>query len=288
MEPTRFHVLLETLAFAQRHGIVNQLWAHEGVAEALVDSHKFLVDADALMSSEQLPLFGWSLVEKNLFRMPFDHLLIEVPNWNDEAGDGTAFFHASQLIGAAYDQHGAEVSRGPDDVQVLVTWMRLIRDARDRRSKFIGLPAMFWLDMSSTVVTEYDWVRTESKDWTLDAAHALMDIIRHVLLAFVALVNSKSVLVTNRQSPAKLNKARLRRGLPPIYEHTVVDLPARELSSRVDLGGTHASPRLHWRRGHFRRWKEGVIPVSPCLVGSIEDGLIAHLYQCSGGRRTHA
>jgi hypothetical protein len=33
-------------------------------------------------------------------------------------------------------------------------------------------------------------------------------------------------------------------------------------------GGTHASPRLHWRRGHVRRLANGKITnVRPTLVG---------------------
>ena len=42
----------------------------------------------------------------------------------------------------------------------------------------------------------------------------------------------------------------------------------------LSLGGTHASPRMHWRRGHFRRQPIGtglidykIIWLEPCLIG---------------------
>lgn len=53
-----------------------------------------------------------------------------------------------------------------------------------------------------------------------------------------------------------------------IGEHFTVARP------RGDVGATHASPRLHWRRGHFRRQRIGemrtaqkLIWIEPCLVG---------------------
>lgn len=43
-------------------------------------------------------------------------------------------------------------------------------------------------------------------------------------------------------------------------------------------GGTHASPRLHWRRGHIRHLAQRTTWVRPTLVGSSDAGIIAHDY----------
>jgi hypothetical protein len=67
---------------------------------------------------------------------------------------------------------------------------------------------------------------------------------------------------------------RLKREVRKIDKHGkfVADQPKR------DLGGTHASPRLHWRRGHFRNQAYGMglkerkqIWIEPMLIGAEGD-----------------
>lgn len=56
--------------------------------------------------------------------------------------------------------------------------------------------------------------------------------------------------------------------------------PAGHVLHRV--GGTHASPRLHWRRGHIRHLRSGrKVPVRPTLVGLAERGFIDKDYAVS-------
>lgn len=63
-------------------------------------------------------------------------------------------------------------------------------------------------------------------------------------------------------SPVKLNKKRAKRGKPPLYEYKVLDIVADVLqgpvsASKPHQGGSHASPRMHKRRGHVRRLTSG-------------------------------
>jgi Protein of unknown function (DUF2786) len=54
---------------------------------------------------------------------------------------------------------------------------------------------------------------------------------------------------------------------------------AAMLRAPVAIGGTHASPRLHWRRGHIRRLPSGeCTQVRPCLVGHKSLGQIEKDY----------
>jgi len=75
-----------------------------------------------------------------------------------------------------------------------------------------------------------------------------------------------------------VNLRRERDGKKPIFEYRVLTLaPAEQI--RAALGGTHASPRLHWRRGHLRTLPtERIVPVKPCLVGAVEHGCIVKDY----------
>jgi hypothetical protein len=64
---------------------------------------------------------------------------------------------------------------------------------------------------------------------------------------------------------------RLKREVPRIDRHGKFTAD----QARRAQGGTHASPRLHWRRGHFRNQPYGVglrerkqIWIEPCLIGA--------------------
>lgn len=123
-----------------------------------------------------------------------------------------------------------------------------------------------------------------SDEHTQNHAQHFWETIRGLVIA----LNSKSVgAETVRTSRQVLRAAARRREWCPV-EHKSVSLilPGNTYKSG-DRIGTHNSPRMHWRRGHFRRLDGRVIPVSPCIVGTAGTGVITHEYKAklaSGGR----
>lgn len=90
--------------------------------------------------------------------------------------------------------------------------------------------------------------------------------------ALIGLLNAKGV--EQRITPPRhaLNKRRIAAGKQPIGEIREVMIKVGSQSyypsGREEKGG-HASPRLHWRRGHIRRLPSGELThVRPCLVGN--------------------
>jgi len=75
------------------------------------------------------------------------------------------------------------------------------------------------------------------------------------------------------------NRRKLAEGKLPSYDwHTVTIKPAQ--SRAEPQGVTHASPRLHDRRGHLRRLKTGKnVWVKPCKVGDASRGTVFKDYQ---------
>ena len=75
------------------------------------------------------------------------------------------------------------------------------------------------------------------------------------------------------------NKRKIAQGKLPSYEwRTVVIEPTKPKSE--SKGGTHASPRLHDRRGHLRRLQNGKnVWVRSCKVGDASKGVIFHDYK---------
>lgn len=79
--------------------------------------------------------------------------------------------------------------------------------------------------------------------------------------------------------PTFTNKRKIAQGKMPTYEwRTVVIEPAKPRSE--SKGGTHASPRLHDRRGHLRKLKNGKkVWVKACKVGKASLGTVFHDYE---------
>jgi hypothetical protein len=115
-----------------------------------------------------------------------------------------------------------------------------------------------------------------------DAIHAskitAASAATHVAVA-LALIESRAVDTATEAAPAKLNKNREAKGQIPLFSHTVVTIRPRAARG-PDHGGSHASPRLHERRGHSRTLKSGkVVPVRKCMVGDKMLGVVRHTYK---------
>lgn len=74
-------------------------------------------------------------------------------------------------------------------------------------------------------------------------------------------------------TPNPANKKRIANGKKPLFAWTTINIDAPRYKS-VPQGGTHASPRLHDRRGHWvtnkngkRFWRKAT------KVGKAKDGI---------------
>lgn len=99
--------------------------------------------------------------------------------------------------------------------------------------------------------------------------------------SFLSAVNCTNVKRVESKPPAALNKARIRRGKQPLFSTWTLSISIpRERRDSVALGGSHASPRVHLRRGHPREYRPGLWTwVQPCAVGAKENGMIHKDYK---------
>lgn len=91
------------------------------------------------------------------------------------------------------------------------------------------------------------------------------------LRAFLTALNcNKGTQKIEHKPSEKLQKARKARGRLPLFSYWTLHLGLGEsVTSSGVLGGTHASPRLHLRRGHARQYAPGKYCwVTACVVGS--------------------
>jgi hypothetical protein len=80
--------------------------------------------------------------------------------------------------------------------------------------------------------------------------------------------------------PTFTNRRKIAQGKLPAYEWRTVIIEPVKGQREQHQGGTHSSPRLHDRRGHFRRLKSGKnVWVNACKVGDAARGIVFHDYK---------
>lgn len=104
--------------------------------------------------------------------------------------------------------------------------------------------------------------------------------LRGAVLKFLAAISCKNVKKVEHSPDEKLQKARAKRGKKPLFSYWTLELTDTKTEHGASLGGTHASPRLHLRRGHPRQFKPGEWTwVQPCVVGNKSLGMVHKDYK---------
>jgi hypothetical protein len=77
-----------------------------------------------------------------------------------------------------------------------------------------------------------------------------------------------------------VNRKRIAKGKKPIFTWHTLEVCSPTAKREESAGGTHASPRLHDRRGHWRSHPSGKkVWVKPCKVGNAGNGVVFKDYQ---------
>jgi hypothetical protein len=110
-------------------------------------------------------------------------------------------------------------------------------------------------------------------------------LVVYFLSWFVSSLISPSYVQT-RHGPSERRVARnIAQGRDPgLVYHTITVDPTKVRAASTGSSGhsDRASPRMHWRRGHFRhllkRGEPTIIPIPPTIVGAAENGEVISDY----------
>ena len=138
--------------------------------------------------------------------------------------------------------------------------------------------AAIYFNPLSIVRTETG-VRYYSKSGEIPAERT-SGLMRIVVAGLLMIANASEGLRPTIQQTS-INRKRIAKGKTPLFDwHTVKLEPAKPKSE--SQGGTHASPRLHDRRGHWRKYPSGKVGwVKNCKVGDASKGVVFKDYQIS-------
>ena len=115
----------------------------------------------------------------------------------------------------------------------------------------------------------------KNKEVTYDE---LMPVHRMVVATLNKLVNASTGYKATPKNTF-INKKRKAKGKPAIsFDWTTVEIGPKQ-EKAVSQGGTHASPRLHDRRGHWRNLSGKQVWVKSCKVGDASLGVVFHDYK---------
>ena len=97
-----------------------------------------------------------------------------------------------------------------------------------------------------------------------------------------AVLNCSNIEPRTVSPSPRVNRKRLKKGKRPLFEYKILEVKSQKgTTGNPGLGGTHASPRMHVRRGHIRRLPSKQVWVQPCVVGNQCNGSIKKDYRMS-------
>lgn len=270
-------------------------------AERARRSPKFRFEAEELYNAESGCLnkvtdFCRQLIEADLFRLPYSEVVFEIGTFREglliESVDGSYVPECSHIVVAWQDGDnirfrfyyaGRRNGRGMADfiwsgeTEPSVAPMSLeeigtldsgvldyieLEHERSKERSFNGKKEYVITDDNSHGVVPGFWMLRAA--WYLGVIN---------LFIGVGLLNLGSGI--KRQdipAPKYINSLRAKKSKPLIYGHTLVTIDYDSLKvPGSNRGGSHASPRVHWRRGHIRTLASGhKTLVRACLVGAPE------------------
>ncbi len=137
------------------------------------------------------------------------------------------------------------------------------------------IPAMFYL-------IEEDKIRYGSVSDDEPVDKELAELMMAQIGAWYSAMDKRIEVYVPSIKETFTNRRKIQQGKLPTYDWTTIWIePAKPRSE--GKGGTHASPRLHDRRGHLRRLANGKnVWVKSCKVGDASKGAIFHDYAIKG------
>jgi hypothetical protein len=236
--------------------------AKENYAHAVL-AHKFRVSYEALIA-----IAGADAVPTHL-RLPFGRTVVEYPLLNEKR-----FILATEVSADMARERG-----------LMDGYPGLLIDA------FHWDSSMGW---SPSPVTVALWRAGEEDDlfarysgWVDDLAPSTVERVNEraqqdvlALITTLAMLECANVSTRVVEPPPAANKLRAMNCKPPHSSYHVLVLPSSSSEGTAGLGGTHAPPRLHMRRGHIRRLPAGRSTwVRPHMVGRPELGVVSKDYR---------
>lgn len=150
------------------------------------------------------------------------------------------------------------------------------------------VPKVIAVDGRNQMPVDIHLTEEQRKAWTPDKqgtkfTHSIARMILYVtarVLYMMTFSGGDVYMSKPTKEEAITNAKRVRKGKKPLLEFRLIKVDGKTPDLASLPQGTHASPRLHWRRGHWRTMKKSgkKVWIDPMLVGDEENGKIVKDY----------
>jgi hypothetical protein len=237
----------------------NTLDLIEGNAALMDDPEKMLLLRDDIIHAmkfdlgdefSDMPGFGMSDDKFSIPRLPYDKVYFEAVS-----SDGKRY-------GALFENYG----------ECGVCGQMLCEAIAENNPGMKGLfPVGLMFTQENDRLQIHHGHDDKLKDVQIGAIVAL-----NLMVKAIAVLNCSNVKIIESKEKKLINKKRKAKGKLPLFTYKTLHIDTSEQEKQEgEKKGTHASPRVHLRRGHIRKLaNEKTVWVQPCVVGDKTKGIV--------------
>jgi len=116
---------------------------------------------------------------------------------------------------------------------------------------------------------------------SIDMDYEAATVYAPIIGKFLTALNCRNV-ETVEHKPSRLKQSRRKKSKTPLFSYWTLHIKPGGGKHGQPVG-THASPRVHLRRGHIRQYKPGEFTwVQPCVVRGSTPGMVHKDYRLGG------
>ena len=236
----------------------------EEVCQAILKYPKIIIEKDF-----KPPADTWieAFIEEGKINLPFPKICViagylhDVPELSGSSVNRFSFYTVSQ------DYNGILISAflcAHENSPLHVASIRLEVSA-DRDNQVLGIYPVIPQSQAGWMDDEMIYVISDS------VLRAIYMMTYHTGEAYISVPTPREI---------EVNQKKLRKNKAPVIEFRLISITGKEQPKTPSTTHeTHASPRQHWRRGHWRTYKSGKRAwVEPMLVGDEANGKIIKDY----------
>lgn len=240
--------------------------AGEEVSNAILKYPKVALERNF----EAPPDFENIFIEEGKIKLPFPKIVVI-----------TGQYETQERVYGHMDDYGSLVNRLAFYVvtqqEDAITIHTLLAEDKDKPLHIATTGVEVYLDAETQVLSLASQVHITQANWIPSPSNIILDVLRAIYMMTYHTGEVYISVPTPRE--AEVNEKKMRKGKKPLVEFRLISVTAQKRDLPSIPQGTHASPRQHWRRGHWRTYKSGIRAwVEPMLVGDEKNGKIVKDY----------
>ena len=240
--------------------------AGEEVANAILKYPKVALERNF----ETPPNFEDIFINEGKIKLPFPKIVVI-----------TGQYETEERVYGYLDEYGSLVNRLAFYIvtqqENAITIHTLLAEDTEKPLHIATTGVEIYLDAETQVLSLASQVHITQAKWIPKPANIIYDVLRAIYMMTYHTGEVYISVPTPRE--AEVNEKKMRKGKKPLVEFRLISVTAQKRALPSIPQGTHASPRQHWRRGHWRTYKSGIRAwVEPMLVGDEKNGKIVKDY----------